>query len=295
MSAVDLLQEAAARTLPALEAVLQRIVDPRPSDGVPGAHAIAPDLEGAMRYALTSGGKRLRPALAFGGAHAVGAPLDDALPAACAVEMVHTYSLVHDDLPCMDDDDERRGKPSTHKQYDEPTALLAGDALLTEALGLLAEPRPLGEGRPVSAEVRAQAVVELARAVGAAGMVAGQQDDLTSELAGRPATSRDAILSIHQRKTGRLITAAVVLGGLFGGADAAQLEGLRRFGQSLGLAFQLVDDALDGDGLAALEGAEAAREEARVHTRYALEAAEGFGPAGAPLAALARRMLERVT
>lgn len=294
MTTPDLLQEAQARVPCALLTVLDRLELTRPEDGPAGAHVVAPRLGAAMRYALTSPGKRLRPALVLGGAHAVGAPLDDALPAACAVEMIHAYSLVHDDMPCMDDDDERRGQPSTHKKFDEPTALLAGDALLTEALGLVADGEPIAEGRRVPAAARAAAVVELARGSGAAGMVGGQQDDLQGELTGKPAASEAEILSIHRRKTGRLITASVALGGHFGGASAAQLEQLRRFGAALGLAFQLVDDALDADGFAAIVGPEAARAMGAEHTEDALRALAPFGEAGAPLEALARRMLERL-
>lgn len=294
MSTPNLLEEAARRVTPALLEVLERMQQVRPEDGEPGAHRVAPPLLDAMRYALMSPGKRLRPALVLGAAHAVGAPFDDVLPAACAVEMVHAYSLVHDDLPCLDDDDERRGQPSTHKKFGEATALLAGDALLTEALGLVADGQPMAEGRAPSFEARALATVALARASGAAGMVGGQQDDLTFDLASRPAGSKDMVLSIHQRKTGRLIQASLALGGLYGGGSPEQIQALRRFGAELGLAFQLVDDALDEDGLAALEGAEAARAQGAVHTQLALQSLEIFGARAEALSALAHIMLERV-
>lgn len=295
MSPIDLLAEAAARVTPRLPEVLDLLAAPRPEDGVDGAHRVAPRLAEAMRYALTSPGKRLRPALVLGGAHAVGAPLDDALPPACAVEMIHAYSLVHDDLPDLDDDDERRGQPSTHRKFDVATALLAGDALLTEALGLVADGPALGAGRRVPAEARALAAVELARASGAAGMVGGQQDDIELEMADNPHGSAAAVRSIHQRKTGRLIQASVALGGLYGGGSAEQIAALRTFGAAVGLAFQLVDDVLDGDGVAGIEGPEAAVAEAEALTATAAQALAGFGPEREPLLALARKMVERRT
>lgn len=294
MNTPNLLNEAAQRVTPALLQVLERMALARPEDGADGAHRVAPELHAAMRYALTSPGKRLRPALVLGGAHAVGAGFDDVLPAACAVEMVHAYSLVHDDLPCLDDDDERRGQPSTHKRFGEATALLAGDALLTEALGLVADGQPLGEGRAPSYEARALATVALARASGAAGMVGGQQDDLTFDLATRPAGSKEMVLSIHQRKTGRLIQASVALGGIYGGGSPEQVQALRQFGAQLGLAFQLVDDALDVDGFAALEGAEAARALGAEYTQAALGCLDALGERAGGLRALANIMLERL-
>jgi geranylgeranyl diphosphate synthase, type II len=287
----DLLKVAAAMFEPAMSEALDRLGVPLPSDGHPGGHAVPSRLLEAMRYALFSPGKRLRPALVFGSARAVGAPLPDVLPAACAVEMIHTYSLVHDDLPVLDNDDFRRGRPSCHKQFDEPTALLAGDALLTEALALVASGSPLGGGRLVAAERRALATAELARAIGAAGMVGGQLEDIESE---KMQPTGDALRSIHRRKTGRLIQASAVLGAIYGGGSSEATDALRRFGGEVGLAFQLVDDALDGDGVAAVEGVEAARTEAIAATERALSELARFGAQGAGLAELATAMVERV-
>lgn len=287
----DLLAMAVARVEPALDAALVRAMDALPADGPPGAHVAPTELVEAMRYSLLSGGKRLRPALVLGGAKAVGGAADDALPAACAVEMIHAYSLIHDDLPALDDDDERRGQPSCHVRFGEATALLAGDALLTEAFSVLGDPRALGRGKPVPAGRRIKAVAELARAVGAAGMVGGQVDDLEAE--GAPA-SAELVETIHRRKTGRLIQASVVLGAIYGGASASQTEALRCFGADLGLAFQLVDDVLDGDGAVPLEGAEAVRERAVETTRRAIERLQPFARRAQPLRKLARAMAERV-
>jgi geranylgeranyl diphosphate synthase type II len=285
----DLLALAMERVDPALDAALTRAATALPADGPPLAHEAPSSLLEAMRYAVLAPGKRLRPALVLGGARAVGGGLDDALPAACAVEMVHAYSLVHDDLPALDDDDVRRGRPSCHKAFGEALALLAGDALLTAAFELLGDARALGAGRPVPAGRRIKAVVELARGAGVAGMIGGQVDDVAG-----PPEDRRALEAIHRRKTGRLIQAAVVLGGLFGGGSAAQIRALRGFGADLGFAFQLIDDVLDEDGAAALEGAEAARSEAKTVTGRAIEALQPFGARARGLRNVARSMLERV-
>ena len=287
----ELLRLAERMVEPALHEALDRLGEPLPSDGPPEGHAVPARLLEAMRYALFSPGKRLRPALVLGSARAVNGRLEDVLPAACAVEMIHTYSLVHDDLPMLDDDDFRRGQPSCHKKFDEATALLCGDALLTEALALVAFGRPLGGGEEVRAERRARAAGELARAIGAAGMVGGQLADIESEA--KPVSGRE-LRSIHRRKTGRLIQASSVLGAIYGGGTADAVDALRRFGAEVGLAFQLVDDALDGDGVALLEGAHVARTEAVAATDRALAELSRFGAAGEPLAALASAMVERV-
>ncbi|MCB9646403.1 MAG: polyprenyl synthetase family protein [Deltaproteobacteria bacterium] len=297
MSTIDLLAEAKARVEPALAEVLRRLNVARPEDGPEGAHAVPGRLAEAMAYALLSEGKRLRPALVLGAAHAVGAPLDDVLPAACAVEMIHAYSLVHDDLPIMDDDDERRGRPSTHVKFDEATALLVGDALLTEAFALVADGAPLGAGAQVPGERRAAATVELARGAGAAGMVGGQADDLAAELAetsGGATAPLPLVVSIHRRKTGRLIQAAAAMGAQYGGGSPEAVQALRRFGAGVGLAFQLVDDALDGDGVARLTSPDEARAQGAAETEAALAALDMFGPRAAPLIDLVRKMAERM-
>ncbi|MEL6185963.1 MAG: polyprenyl synthetase family protein [Myxococcota bacterium] len=291
MSASDLLSLALSRVDPALQEALERCRESLATDGPPLAHLVPETLVEAMRYAVLSPGKRLRPALVLGAAKAVGGEPDDALPAACAVEMVHAYSLVHDDLPALDDDDERRGQPSCHVKFGEATALLAGDALLTEAFALLGDPRPFRKGRPVPAGRRIQGVAELARAIGAAGMIGGQVDDLA---VGASPEDRRTLEAIHRRKTGRLIQASVALGAIFGGGSATQVRALRTFGTDLGLAFQLVDDVLDGDGAVALDGETAVREEAREVTERAMGALQPFGRRAQALRKVARDMAERV-
>lgn len=189
----------------------------------------------AMNYSLKAGGKRLRPMLVFAACEAVGGDVNEAMPVAAAFELVHTYSLIHDDLPAMDDDDLRRGMPTCHKAYDEATAILAGDAMNTYAFQAILE----GVSDPVKAGA---AALELARAAGLEGMVGGQMADLESEGA---AADIERLRYIHAHKTGALITAAVVCGGIVGGADGAVLSRLRRYGQQVGLAFQVVDDILD--------------------------------------------------
>ena len=205
-------------------------------------------LHEAMRYSLFSGGKRIRPVLALAATEAVGGPLARTMPFACALEMIHTYSLIHDDLPAMDDDSLRRGKPSNHVVFGEALAILAGDALLTEAFRIMAEAaaRAGGErGRAV------QVLVELAIAAGALGMVAGQAADMEAE--DRP-TDLPTVELIHVRKTGALIRAAVRGGAILAGAPAGQLRRLTRYAEYLGLAFQITDDILDVEGTTARTG-----------------------------------------
>lgn len=190
-------------------------------------------LQSAVKHGALAGGKRLRPFLVIEGACLTGSTAAAAMPAACAIEMIHSYSLIHDDLPAMDDADTRRGKPSVHKAYDEAIAILAGDALLTDAFTLLA-----GGVYPPATAIAL--VKTLAVASGSAGMVGGQMMDLYPA-----AMTEDAIIGIQARKTGALIEAAAVMGGIIGGADDEQLGALRSYAQALGLAFQIVDDVLD--------------------------------------------------
>jgi geranylgeranyl diphosphate synthase type II len=192
-------------------------------------------LRAAMEHSLLAGGKRLRPALCLAAAETVGGQRQAALPAALALEMIHTYSLIHDDLPAMDDDALRRGQPTCHVAFGEATAILAGDALLTDAFGMLASAEAAPE------RVR-RAVAELAAAAGAAGMVGGQQLDLEGE--GRK-PSVAAAEAIHEKKTAALIRAAVLVGGILGGGKQAEIGALGRYGRALGLAFQVADDVLD--------------------------------------------------
>jgi geranylgeranyl diphosphate synthase type II len=195
-------------------------------------------LHEAMRYAMQGGGKRLRPVLVLAAARLLEkAPSCDPLPAAVAVECVHAYSLVHDDLPCMDNDDLRRGRPTTHRAFDEATALLAGDALLTRAFGILAEAYA---GTPALANAL---VIELAGAAGSRRLVGGQMEDLVAEKG--PGATPATLNFIHLNKTAAMIEASLAMGGLCAGAQAPEIEILRGAGRELGLAFQIVDDILD--------------------------------------------------
>ena len=189
----------------------------------------------AMRYSLLAGGKRLRPVFVFDFCRMCGGDWKQAVPFAAAVEMIHTYSLIHDDLPCMDDDDYRRGNPTNHKVYGEAVAVLAGDALLTAAFGFLAK-------APYSAEVRIKAVEILSECAGELGMVGGQVLDMQSEQ--RQCTAQE-VIDIQSRKTGALIRAACMLGVLAGQGNAQQLCAASEFASHLGLAFQIRDDMLD--------------------------------------------------
>ncbi len=192
-----------------------------------------------LAYPLATGGKRIRPALCFAACDALGADWSAATPAAAALELVHTYSLVHDDLPCMDDDDVRRGMPTVHKKWDDATAVLVGDALLTEAFAVLAELAP-------PARVPAL-VAHLARASGARGMVGGQAADIAATKGALDVTTVETLQQVHALKTGALIAAATVMGGICGGATPDQLAALEAYGHAVGLAFQLADDVLDAD------------------------------------------------
>lgn len=195
----------------------------------------------AMRYSLFAGGKRVRPILCLAAGRCVSDdPAIDVvlLPAACALECIHTYSLIHDDLPAMDDDDLRRGLATCHKKFGEAEAILAGDGLLTYGFDLLSNPDLPGP----SAAIRLQLISSLARAAGSSGMVGGQFLDIDSE---EKEISFEVLKTIHRAKTGALITAAVVMGGLGGGADVGQLQALTTYGKAVGLSFQIVDDLLD--------------------------------------------------
>lgn len=198
-------------------------------------------LKEAMEYSLFSDGKRIRPSLAIAACEAMEGRTEEVLPFAAALEMVHTYSLIHDDLPCMDDDDLRRGKPTCHKVFGEAVALLAGDALLTEAFRVMADPRTCH----VPSSVAQRVIFEVARAAGAAGMVAGQAMDVLSE--GKTGTKR-IVNFIHRNKTSALIRASVLAGALVGRAGRVQLKAFTTFGESIGLAFQIRDDLLDVEG-----------------------------------------------
>ncbi|MEW6428209.1 MAG: farnesyl diphosphate synthase [Thermodesulfobacteriota bacterium] len=202
----------------------------------------------ALRYSLMAGGKRVRPLLAIAAAEALGGDVTAAMPTVCALECIHTYSLIHDDLPAMDDDDLRRGKPTNHKVFGEAEAILAGDGLLTLAFELLAGP----DAAPgLDAADRLRIVHLVAVAAGSSGMVGGQSLDLAAE--GRQITL-DGLRRIHRCKTGALITASVQTGAILGRADQVQFARLTEYGDAIGLAFQMKDDLLNVEGDAALMG-----------------------------------------
>jgi geranylgeranyl diphosphate synthase type II len=260
-------------------------------------------LREAMAYSLLAGGKRLRPILALAACETVGGQAADALDAACAVEFIHTYSLIHDDLPAMDDDDYRRGRPTSHKKYGEAVAILAGDALCTEAFRVAAQPR-LGREAAV-----AEVVFELARAAGAVGMVGGQVIDI--EATGKHVDVA-ALETLHRAKTGELLLVSIRAGARMGGADTQALEQLSVYGRALGLAFQIIDDVLDvtadlqtlgkdpGSDREAgkttfvdLLGIDGARTRAQKIMAEGLAALEPFGARAEPLRALAHYTLTR--
>ena len=192
----------------------------------------------SMRYSLMAGGKRLRPILCLATCEMVGGTLEMAMPTACALEMIHTMSLIHDDLPAMDNDDYRRGKLTNHKVYGDDIAILAGDGLLAYAFEHLA-----AQTQNVPAERTLQVVVQLAQAVGAAGLVGGQAVDLESE--GKPDVTLETLSYIHRHKTGALLEACVISGAILAGVSDADRQPLSRYAQDIGLAFQIVDDVLD--------------------------------------------------
>lgn len=205
----------------------------------PAEWDVPESLAESMRYSLDAGGKRLRPLLVLAACEAVGGRREAALPAAAAVEMVHTYSLVHDDLPAMDNDDFRRGKPTNHKVFGEAAAILAGDALLTHAFYAVVR---CAREHGVPADAVLGVVSDLAEMAGPRGMVGGQVADMEGE---QGETSLDRLRYIHMHKTADLIVFSLLAGGRIGGADERRLEALRRFGENIGLAFQIQDDILD--------------------------------------------------
>ncbi|QET02450.1 MULTISPECIES: polyprenyl synthetase family protein [Cupriavidus] len=274
-----------ARTEAALDAAL------------PTTDTIPHTLHEAMRYAVLGGGKRVRPLLVHAAGEVSGATPEACDAAACSVELIHAYSLVHDDMPCMDDDDLRRGRPTVHKAYDEATALLVGDALQTQAFLVLTRAQML------AAEARMTLVAELAIASGSVGMAGGQAIDLQNV---GLAMSREALEGMHRMKTGALLRASVRMGALCGNIDTAGLAALDRYAAATGLAFQVVDDILDvtadtatlgktaGKDAAndkptyvSLMGLDAARELAEQLRTTAHEALEGFGARAGRLAELA--------
>jgi geranylgeranyl diphosphate synthase type II len=218
------------------------IVDEALEAILPGPEGPAADIIRAMRYSLFAGGKRLRPILCMAGAEAVGGNEQDVLPVACALELIHTYSLIHDDLPVMDDDDMRRGKPTSHKVFGEAVALLAGDGLLTEAFRLMTQ---MNSKKGVEPALLLDVIGLIAHAAGYEGMVGGQVVDIQSE--GKE-IDPSVVNFIHAHKTGALIAASVSSGAILGGGDENQVKALSAYGQNIGLAFQISDDILDIEG-----------------------------------------------
>ena len=288
----------------------RQLVDATIDANLPPAGTNPPVIHEAMRYAVLGGGKRIRPIAAIAAAESCGIEVEPLLVHRCALELIHTYSLVHDDLPALDNDDLRRGRKTTHVVYGEALAILVGDALLTEAFSWLARPLSIEAGRQL------RAISEVAKAVDSTGMIGGQVADLVAERSQEKSDDRDALVReldfIHRNKTGKLLTASLLLGGLLGGASEERLEALRRYGDALGLAFQIVDDLLDieessaalgktaGKDVAqgkltfpALLGIESAREEvSRLQTVALDNAAMIAGPVNY-LAPLARFICER--
>jgi len=263
------------------------------------------ELSRAMHYSLFAGGKRLRPILCLAGAELFGTRPESVLPAAAALEFIHTYSLIHDDLPAMDDDDLRRGRPTSHKVFGEAMAVLAGDALLTEAFVLLTV-----QARSHDPALVVEVIRRIGQASGAAGMVGGQVADLKAE--GRTDLGQADVAFIHARKTGALITASLASGAVLAGASGPDLAAVETYGRKVGAAFQIVDDLLNIEGDAAslgkpvgsdkdrgkatwpaVAGLEASRQEARRLVQEAVQALEPFKERAIALQSLAEYIIKR--
>jgi geranylgeranyl diphosphate synthase, type II len=271
---------------------------------LPGANTRPTSIHQAMRHSVFAGGKRIRPILCMEAGRAVAGSLPAGIEElGAALEMLHTYSLIHDDLPALDNDDLRRGRPTCHKVYGEAIAILAGDALQTQAYEVMAQLH-------CPAEARVKIMEEIARGTGTVnGMIGGQVIDLEAE---RTKPDADTLEYIHRSKTAALITASVVSGGIYASADSRQVENLRKFGQAIGLAFQIIDDILDvtqtseqlgktaGKDIAsekatypALFGLEESRKKARALLEDAYKAVQNLGASGETLKGLARFLIER--
>ena len=272
---------------------------------LPEESALPPRLHQAMRYALLAGGKRLRPILALAAAEAVGGDGNALIREACALELIHTYSLIHDDLPAMDNDAFRRGQPTTHMVFGEAMAILAGDALLTEAFAILSSSTP----NRSSAQHIIEVIKLIAEAAGSRGLIGGQVVDLESE---EKAIDKNQLDYIHTHKTGCLITASVILGAILAGSTSQQIACLRDYGAAIGLAFQITDDILaitestqtlgktagsdqkkNKATYPALHGLEEARKKQQALYAAALNALQTFDDKGDPLRSIARYIIER--
>ena len=245
-------------------------------------------LHQAMRYSVFSGGKRVRPIFVLAACEAVGGNEKKALPAACALELIHNYSLIHDDLPCMDDDDLRRGQKTCHKQFNEETALLAGDALLTLAFKALSASDGVGNVKDLERQITAVGLI--ADAAGHRGMVGGQMVDLESQ--GKE-INLPTIEYINTHKTGALIAVSTRVGAYLGGGTPRQVETLYRYGKYVGLLFQIVDDIMDREGYASAVGVPEARKEAESLLLKANHELKIFGAKGKVLSQIADFVLNR--
>ncbi len=290
------LSHAMAEAAKAVEGVLECLL-PKP-------HGLHGRIHEAMRYATFAGGKRLRPFLVMQSAGLFAVNLENALRTAAAIEVLHTYSLIHDDLPCMDDDDLRRGRPTTHKAFDEATAVLAGDALLTIAFEILA-----GTETHASAEVRCRLVARLAEAAGSNGMIGGQMIDMRAP---DSAFGADEVILLQRLKTGQLFEFSCEAGAILGQAGAEHQNRLRAYARDMGLVFQITDDLLDVTGtaekigkavgkdqgrgkatLVSIHGVEGARAEAKKIAERAVAALEAYGPEADALRALPPFLIDR--
>jgi geranylgeranyl diphosphate synthase type II len=284
------------------------LVDEALKGFLPESEGHSADVVKAMRYSLFAGGKRLRPILCIAGAEAVGGGAQSVLPVACALEMIHTYSLIHDDLPVMDDDDLRRGKPTNHRVFGEAVALLAGDGLLTKAFHVMTRPDPDNRVKP---EALIRVIGLIATAAGHEGMVGGQVADIQSE--GKTVDS-SVVTFIHTHKTGALIAASVCSGGILGGAEEDQIKALTSYGEDIGLAFQVADDILNVEGSSWEMGKSVGRDAQQGKVTYpvvfglekskeiqsalvdrAIESLKSFEDRADPLRHIARYIIERKT
>lgn len=272
---------------------------------LPDEDTLPQELHTAIHYSVFSGGKRIRPILCIAALEACGGDIAAAMPAACALELIHTYSLIHDDLPAMDNDDFRRGKPTCHKVFSEAMAILAGDALLTEAFVLLSRAEKI---RPQT-ERRMAVIREIAHAAGMAGMVGGQALDILAETVEPDFAGLE---QIHRRKTGALIEASVKTGAIIAGADEKKIQALSRYGANIGLAFQIADDILNVEGDRSIMGKNTGSDAARGKVTYpsllgleqakdmlaqlvdaAIDSIVSFDARALPLRVIARYVMER--
>jgi geranylgeranyl diphosphate synthase, type II len=240
----------------------QQVIDKALKSYFPPPAAYTHRVRKAMGYSLFAGGKRIRPILCLMACRLVGGSGAEALPAACALEYIHTYSLIHDDLPPLDNDDYRRGHLTCHRKFGEATAILAGDALLTEAFSLLSRK---GLMKKTTDRTKLEVIQEMARAAGIQGMVAGQEADLTAE---KKKVSLEGLKFIHQHKTGALIRASLICGALLGNGEKEEIRALGKFGEKIGLVFQIKDDLLNVEGKAKIMGKRTGTDEKKTKATY---------------------------